>query len=70
MTKLENWIESQGGVYKLAPKLNITPSAIYYWLRGDGTPTVKMINKVVKCSKGQLTASDIINAISQKSKVR
>lgn len=59
--KLRKWIESQGGARKVAQILGTESPTIYAWLRGDSTPKVLVMQKIVKLANGALTYDDIIN---------
>lgn len=62
-TTLKKWVETQGGPIPLAKTLNMTPHGIRRWLRGEGTPTVRMTLELIKLSKGELSFHGIIEDI-------
>lgn len=54
------WIKSQGGPTPVAQKLGITSACVRYWLRRDATPRLRVMKKIVKLSKGQVTLDTIV----------
>ena len=61
MNKFKVWIEKQGGAHKVARLIDVTDSAVFQWLRGDSTPRLAKIVKLVELGRGAFTASDILN---------
>lgn len=65
-TKFKTWINKFGGADRLAVKLNMSSFAVRHWLYRHGSPRIAVIRELVKLSKGELTADDIIEATQKK----
>lgn len=59
--KFEKWVANQGGPVSLALKLRVQPARVRTWLRGEASPQVLIMQKMVNLAKGELTYDDIIN---------
>jgi DNA-binding phage protein len=56
---LEQWVDDSGGVPRVARVLGVIPHSVRVWLRGEGTPRVKTILKIVQLSRGELSFEQI-----------
>lgn len=66
--KFLKWIELQGGPNGVAKLLGITNACVRAWMRGQTSPKVVVLQRLVKLSKGALTYDDVINATKYKRK--
>lgn len=66
--KLNEFIKEYGGATKLAAKLNMGEQAVRVWMRGDGSPSAKVIDEIIKISKGKLTFDDIFKCSTRNQK--
>ncbi|WKZ15454.1 MAG: hypothetical protein QY317_16285 [Candidatus Jettenia caeni] len=57
-TKFGSWVKDYG-VYSLSRELDVTPSAVYHWIRGTAKPRPGNIIRLVELSKGGLTLDHI-----------
>lgn len=63
-TKFVSWIKDQGGPEGLSKTVGLTAHAVRKWVRGEGTPTAHMCDRLIKLSKGKISFSDIMAAKS------
>lgn len=63
-----DWIETYGGIEKLSKTLKINPHTIRVWLRGDGSPRPKTINRIIRLSKGKLTFETVFSESTRSKK--
>ncbi len=57
---LKDWVYDQGGALSAGQKLGVTDQAVWKWLRGDGAPRIKTMQKIVRLSNDKLTIFDLI----------
>lgn len=55
---LKQWIEtSDYSVKKLSDELGVSLALIYYWIKGDRTPSGKNMNKLISLSNNAIDAN-------------
>lgn len=57
-TEFGGWVQDFG-IKKLAKELDITPSAVYHWLRGTVVPRPDKAQEMVALSKKRLTLEQV-----------
>ena len=60
--KFAKWIAKSGGPLTVALRLGVTETTVRYWLRGDTSPTARLMIEIVRLSKGEVTLGDILAA--------
>lgn len=51
---LTQWIREMG-VTRAAENLGVTPRAVSYWMQGHTLPTTKLMQRIVKLTKGRVS---------------
>jgi DNA-binding phage protein len=63
--KVRKWVDSFGGVQKVAEALGVGDHQVRAWLRGEATPRSKTLNEIIRLSKGSLTFEVIYKETSR-----
>lgn len=58
---LKEWVRSKGGPEKVAERFDLHPRTVWLWLEGRTSPTAKMMVRLVRASKGDLTCDQIVS---------
>ncbi len=56
------WVIRNGGVERVAKKLDVSIHTVTCWVRRAGCPRVVMMKKIIAMSKGELNYEDIIES--------
>jgi DNA-binding XRE family transcriptional regulator len=60
MQKLKSWVEKNGGARKIARRIGVSPHTIYNWFQGSNAPRMIYAQRLIKISKGKLSANDFL----------
>lgn len=66
--KLRDWIVKYGGIKKVSSKLKVSDHQVRTWLRGEATPKVATIDKLIRLSKNELSFEIIFKETSRTKK--
>jgi DNA-binding transcriptional regulator YdaS (Cro superfamily) len=60
MNAFHAWVQSVGGAAQAADLLNVTPDAIYKWLKGHRLPRPAMAEKIERISGGAVPRASLL----------
>lgn len=66
----KQWVKNCGGPPQVAEVLGVTRQVVSFWLRGEGTPKVDTMLKMVKLSRNKLKLYEIIEYTTRNKKRR